>query len=233
MLTRVGRTVRLPVRLVDSDGSPATGVVPSDIKNTALYIYFANGEQVAVSLSSSNWIEMGVGIGNPGLYHVIVDKSVWTTSRRGPFQYSVLPASGGASGSTNGFISGLTTTGLANGDTCYVSANDTVLPTDNAVPAKSRCFGVMTNTVGTVQISGVVETMNFTTAGGAPVPDSPVYLAAATDDGSTGAGKATATPPTTSGETDAEIGICLNNSNYAGLKIARVLLQVKKTITLL
>jgi hypothetical protein len=233
MLIRVGRTVRLPVRLTDADGSPATGVVPADITNTALYIYFSNGEQVTVALSGANWIEMGVGLGQPGLYHVIVPASIWTAARKGPFQYSVTPAGGGQSGGTSGFISGLTTTGVGNGACCYVSANNTVLPTDNLVAAKARCFGVGTNTPGTIQISGVVEVMEFTTVGGSPNPGDKVYLAAATDDTNTGAGKATATAPDVSGQTEAEIGICLNNSNYAGLKTCRVLLQVKKTLNIL
>lgn len=231
MLIRVGRSIRLPVRLLKSDGTPATGVAPADVLNTALYLYFANGEVVTVALTSSNWFEMGVGLGQPGVYHVLVDKSIWTTNRRGPFEWSVLPAGGGSSGDGN-FMSGFTTTGVANGDLCYVSAANTVSKTDSTVATSSDLFGVATNIPGTVQIMGIVEDMNFTTSDGAPANGGLCWIALGTDDSGAGAGRATSVPPTTVTQIVAEVGIVVDNSNWAALKTCRVLLQVKKPILL-
>ncbi len=127
-------------------------------------------------------------------------------------------------------ISGLTTTGLADGDFGYASSADTMTKTDNATLAKSRLIGCNEGTAGSMTVSGTIENAKFTTDGGSPAVGSPVYLAAAADDTSTGAGKLTATAPTSG--ILAEVGICLNNANYAGSKTAEVLLQVKTPVTL-
>ena len=57
-----------------------------------------------------------------------------------------------------------------------------------------------------------------------------VFLAAAADDGATGAGKLTATAPTSG--VVAEVGLCMNNANYAGLKTCHIHIQVKAPIVL-
>lgn len=135
-------------------------------------------------------------------------------------------------GPTNVDVSGLTTTAMTggSGQFGYVSANSTITPTDNLVLASSRMFGIYLGTSGHMTISGVV-TAQFTTAGGSPSPGSPVYLAASTDEASA-VGKLTATVPSSPGGGLAEVGICVDNSNYAGAKTALVLMQPKIVIQL-
>lgn len=76
--------------------------------------------------------------------------------------------------------------------------------------------------------TGVYRFAAFTTAGGSPNAGDPVFLALASDDAGTGAGKLTATPPSAVGQIIAEVGICKSSADYAGLKICKVLIQVKE-----
>jgi hypothetical protein len=128
-------------------------------------------------------------------------------------------------------VSGLTTTNLtASGQFGYISANNTLSKTDSASLSTSRSFGSYGGVSGSMSTSGVINTAQFTTVGGIPSAGSPVFLAAATDDSSTGAGKLTATPPTSG--IIAEVGICIDNSNYAGAKTCKILMQVKAPVQL-
>ncbi len=126
-------------------------------------------------------------------------------------------------------VSGLTTTGVTTGLCGYFSAASTVSKTDNAAMSTSRFAGVNTGTSGSLQVAGLV-TVAFTTAGGSPSNGSPVFLAAAGDDTNTGAGKLTATCPTTG--CVEEVGLCADNGNYASAKTAIVLLQCKSPVQL-
>jgi hypothetical protein len=128
-------------------------------------------------------------------------------------------------------MSGLTTAAMTGaGQAGYLSGASTLTPTDNATLAKSRMFGVYQGNAGEMQIAGEVAAALFTTAGGAPANGAPVYLAAAADDGATGAGKLTATAPVAGFL--AEVGLCVDNANYAGAKTCKVLLQPKNVIAL-
>lgn len=128
-------------------------------------------------------------------------------------------------------VSGLTTTNLSTtGSFGYVSANGTMSKTDNANLSTSRVFGVYGGTSGNMITNGMVASAQFTTVGGSPSAGSPVFLAAATDDSNSGAGKLTATPPTIG--IISEVGICLDNSNYSGSKTCKVLIQVKASVQL-
>jgi hypothetical protein len=127
-------------------------------------------------------------------------------------------------------LTGLTTTGLGDGDFAYISANNTVSKTDATALASSYVIGANTGTSGAIVTGGLISNAKFTTAGGSPSAGSPVYLALSTDDTSTGSGKLTATVPSTG--IVVEVGICIDNSNYAASKTAKVLLQPKMAITL-
>lgn len=129
-------------------------------------------------------------------------------------------------------VSGFTTTGLAVGDAGYISANDTLTLTDATALVSSRFVGINEGVVGSMTVSRTVDDAKFTTDGGSPVPGAPVYLALGTADSSAGAGKLTATKPSVTGQVVAEVGICLNDSNYAESKTARVLLQPKTPVVL-
>lgn len=125
---------------------------------------------------------------------------------------------------------GLTTTGLADGDFGYISAAKTISKIDSAAIGTARIFGANEGVVGSMTVAGVIENAKFTTDGGSPVNGKPVFLANAADDTGTGAGKLTATAPSTG--VLAEVGICVDNTNYAGSKIAEILLQTKSPIIL-
>jgi len=127
-------------------------------------------------------------------------------------------------------ITGFTTTGLGDGDFAYVSSANTVSKTDSASISTSKCIGANEGTVGAITCYGVIENAKFTTAGGSPSVGAAVWLAALTDDSNAGAGKLTATAP--SAGVVAEIGIVLDNANYAGSKTSKVLLQIKSPVVL-
>lgn len=116
----------------------------------------------------------------------------------------------------SGAISGLTTTGVTTGLFGYVSSANTLgLAQSDSTAAKALVLGVNVGTSGSVQ-SGGAATVAFTTAGGTPTVGSPYYLAALTDDTNTGAGKGTATEPTTG--YSVALGIVIDASGYAGAK---------------
>lgn len=138
--------------------------------------------------------------------------------------------------------SGLTTTGLAtSGTSTYVSAASTLSKTDATAIASSRYFGSYEGTAGQAQIDGVVADALFTTVGGSPSNGAQVYIAALAEEASAN-GKLTAsayvigtavggfTPA--AGNVMAAVGICLDNSSYAGSKTAKVLIQVKPPVVL-
>lgn len=154
---------------------------------------------------------------------ITIGSSGVTTTVAGP-----LAINGGVS--ANSIVTGLTTTGIASGDMVYVSAANTVAKTDSASVTTSRFFGVGEGVSGSITRAGVLAAAKFTTAGGQPTNGGIVWLAAATDDSSTGAGKLTATPPSTG--VSAEIGVVLDNSNYASAKTCKVLLQPKAIVVL-
>ena len=147
------------------------------------------------------------------------DGSKWTS---GP--------GGGASDRT--IIDSLTTTGLADGDFGYVSSADTVSKTDADTEASSEVFGCNEGTVGSMTVLGIVDAAKFTTDGGSPSNGDPVWLAPGSYDSSTGQGKVTASPPSSSGQFAVELGVCLDNSNYGTSKTCKILLNPKAPIAL-
>lgn len=130
----------------------------------------------------------------------------------------------------------------------YLAAAGMLAPTDAGVPLfgsgsgrAARVYGVYEGTSGECVTEGVVDDALFTTDGGAPVPGAPVWLALASADTGTGAGKLTATPPAAVVQTAgalaaqpvlAEVGICKDASAYAASKRAKVRLQFKAPVQL-
>lgn len=125
-------------------------------------------------------------------------------------------------------LSGLDTTGITDGDFVYISAAETVSKTDAGNAAKSRCIGASIGAAGSIVLDGAIVDAKFTIAGGAPSAGAPVYLAAASDDGATGAGKLTATAPSVVGQNVVAVGICYDAANYAGSKTSKVALQLEQ-----
>lgn len=130
---------------------------------------------------------------------------------------------------TTGYTTAAMTGGA--GQFGYNSAASTMTPTDNATAAKSRVVGAFTGTAGEMQNAGIVSAAQFTTAGGSPGLGAPVYLANAADEAAA-VGKLTATAPIAAGKVVSEVGICLDNANYAGAKTAKILLQPKSIVQL-
>lgn len=136
-----------------------------------------------------------------------------------------IAATGGAAATDTVDLTGVDTSALSTGLAGYVSANDVLSLTDATAAASTIGFvGVYNGTTNTVDGFGKSPVVQFTTAGGSPAAGGPVYLALATDDTNTGAGKFTATAPDPSIALSVsyQVGICLNNSNYASLKTAKV-----------
>lgn len=130
-------------------------------------------------------------------------------------------------------VSSQTTAGFADGDFGYISANNTWTKTDAEAEASSVVAGVNEGTAGTMTLPGaVIEAAKFTTAGGSPSPGAEVYLAEGSDDTSTGAGKLTATAPSTAGSYVAPVGVCLDDANYAGSKTVKILFMPKAIVAL-
>jgi hypothetical protein len=109
------------------------------------------------------------------------------------------------------------------GTAAYVSGASTVSPTDNAAAATAGFFGFFEGHAGLMVTDGFISDAQFTTAGGSPANGAFVWLAAAADDAGTGAGKLTATIPGVG--VIVQVGICLDNSTYAGLKTSKILIQ--------
>lgn len=145
---------------------------------------------------------------------------------------SALHTHAGIGGSATSVIDTTLTTAAmtASGQAAYISANDTVSPTDNALIASARFYGFFNGTAGQVQVAGMVAAALMTTAGGSPTPGAPVFLAKATDDAGTGAGKLTAIAPLTG--VIQEVGICRSNANWLALKTSKILIQPKAVIQL-
>ena len=76
-------------------------------------------------------------------------------------------------------------------------------------------------------VAGVIDAANFT-ATGASVAGEPCFLALASEDTGTGAGKLTVTAPSAAGEFIAEVGLILVGAT-AGTS-TKILLQPKKII---
>jgi hypothetical protein len=115
-------------------------------------------------------------------------------------------------------LTGQVTTGLSAGNVCYGSGASTwdKARSDGSV-IQANVGGVYLGVAGKIVLSGApILTALFTTAGGAPAHGAQVYLAASSDDGITGAGKLTATPP--SAGYLVVCGTCVDNSNYASAK---------------
>lgn len=139
-------------------------------------------------------------------------------------------AGAGGGGIPNPQITGQTTAGLAVGDVCYTSAANTWSKAQgDGSYSQATSLGIYEGTAGTISLSGSpIAALRCTTAGGLPAINAPLYLALASDDAGTGAGKVTATPPTPPPAGTVQltvVGTCVDNSNYAGLKTVKAVFQ--------
>lgn len=134
----------------------------------------------------------------------------------------------GTSGNPN--IKSQVTAGLSEGDICFLSgANTWSKAQANSTLTAATTGGVFNGTSGSIDILGsVINSLKCTTDGGMPTIGSRLYLATATADSGTGAGKATAIPPEppSGGTVNLQIvGICVDNTNYAASKTVKAIFQ--------
>lgn len=232
MLLRVDQKVSLFVRLLHNTGLPATGILAADVSGGLARLSFSNGESATVTLvDGTNWFEVD-SVNQPGVYRLVVLRTVFTPARRGPFQYAIVPTTPDVAipSGDGSLVSVTSTAGLAAGDFGYVSGAAVISKTLATAIASARVFGANVGVANQMKVSGVVDNAKLTTADGSPANGAPVFLALGSEDGATAAGKLRATPPSVAGQVIAEVGIVLDNTNYAGSKTCRVLLQVKAPI---
>jgi len=206
-------------------GTNATSIA---IGHSGITTTFAAGSAVVIPASNTTTAALTL---NSLAYQFPTTQSagaVLTTDGAGVLTWS---SSGSISQLT---ISGQTTTGLGDGDFAYVSAANTWSKAQNdGTDTQSVAVAVNEGTVGSMSLPGsVIENAKFTTAGGSPAIGAEVFLAAAADDGATGAGKATATAPTATGSFLTILGVCVNDANYAGSKTAKIIFRPMSPILL-
>lgn len=141
-----------------------------------------------------------------------------------------IPITGGGGGGANPQITGQVTAGLVAGQVAYLSgANTWSAAAADGVLLQAQSLGVYTGTAGTISLSGsVIAALQCTTAGGPPGINDRLYLAAASDDGGTAAGKVTPIPPSPppAGTMNLQyIGVCVDNSAYAGFGTVKAIFQ--------
>lgn len=140
------------------------------------------------------------------------------------------PTAGGGGGGTTPQLTGQVTAGLVAGEVCYLSAAETWSRAQaDGTLAQATSLGIYDGTPGTILLTGSsLVDLRCTTAGGAPAINGKLYLAPASEDGGTGAGKVTATPPSPppGGSIQLEVvGVCVNNATYAGSKVVKAIFQ--------
>jgi len=135
--------------------------------------------------------------------------------------------------STEVVVTGLNTAAMpSSGLFAYASAPNVATPTDAASAATGRTIGAYEGVPGQTVCDGAIVDAQFTTAGGAPTVDQAVWLALAASEAGA-AGKLTASlAGFVPGDVVAEVGICLDPTNYAALKTSRVLIAVQQIIQL-
>jgi hypothetical protein len=121
-------------------------------------------------------------------------------------------------------VSGLTTTGLADGDAGYISANSTLTKAIATAMSTSRVFGSNEGTAGTMTVAGVIDNQNVD-AGITILAGEALYLSKAL------AGAVTNVAPIAVGEVVAELGIAQAGNGGAGADV-KMLLQIKAPIQL-
>jgi len=204
------------VRVDMDDGSSLYGIIESNTDDTFTVEQawtpvgaVSSYEIIAPSLRVRN-------VADPVLPHDVATKQ-WVEAR--------IPSGGG-----NPSISGQITTGLLKGNICFLSgANTWSKAQADLLTATTTAFGVFNGVDGTVDLSGsTIEELLCTTDGGVPAVGARLYLSTSTADGGTGAGKATAIPPSppVSGMVKLQnVGICVDNTNYASFKTVKVIFQ--------
>ncbi len=142
---------------------------------------------------------------------------------------SYQPSSGGGGGSGS-VLSGQTTGSLITGDVGYlIAANQWTKAQSDGTAAAANAIGAYLGVPNSIALVGnVIPVARFTTAGGAPAVGAKVYLAAAADDGGTGTGKFTATPPTTGFLT--VLGTCVDATLWGAAKTCVVAFKPESPI---
>lgn len=132
---------------------------------------------------------------------------------------------GEGSGTDPSITDGQTTTGLTTGQVCYVSGANAWQPAQaDGSFEQALASGIFTGVPGKLFTPGAsVQAVPFTTEGGQPSPGRVCFLARGAEDGGTGAGKLSATAPSSPGQWVIACGTVLDASNYAAQKTCKIL----------
>ena len=132
---------------------------------------------------------------------------------------------GEGSGTDPSITDDQTTAGLSAGQLCYIAGANAWLPARadgsflEAVPS-----GIFTGIPGKLFTPGAsVQAAPFTADGGRPNPGAVCFLATSAQDGGTGAGKLSATAPSTAGQWVVACGTVIDAANYNLSKTCKVL----------
>lgn len=133
----------------------------------------------------------------------------------------------GSSGTSRADLTAVYTGSVTAGLFGYYSSNDAVSKTDSATITTAIAMGVNNGIPNYMQVTGPVSVC-CTTVGGKPTVGQDVYLAAASDDTNTGAGKVTPVAPTEG--VIAPVGVVEDNRNYDSLKTVVIVIQIRDPI---
>lgn len=179
------------------------------------------------------WNGSSLQVSNGSIYNkIILSTDIFTSTETG-----VVPSSGGGTSNflradgvfapvvaTTTGLSGQITTGIAEGEVGYASTDNTWTQAQNdGTLEQASAVVVGTSTSGTVALPGAAILIKFTTDGGAPAAGAKAWLAAASEDSGTGAGKATATAPLAPDTFQTYLGICYDTTDYVALKLVKVI----------
>jgi hypothetical protein len=90
LILRQNISIRVPVRLVDANGNPVTGQLPSSVQGAVMTVIHQDGSSTDVNLTNGiNWFEIDA-VKAPGLYHLLIGNAQFATL--GPAQVSLVPA---------------------------------------------------------------------------------------------------------------------------------------------
>lgn len=208
--------------LIPAPGSPAATAPPIQLPVVAQYV---------VQPANPNIGDLLVW---DGIAWVLLSTTTsgYVLTSNGPLVVpSYQPSGGGGGGGSGNSVTGQITAGLGDGDFAYVSGNNTWLKArSDGSQLQATVGGANLGTSGVMSISGQILAAKFTTVGGSPVPGAEIFVAANADDGGTGAGKLTATAPSSGYLTKA--GICLSDVNYGAFKTCVVIFNPSSPIAL-
>lgn len=246
--TGINSYFNLPVPLTSGVGAGVDVSTGGQAASFSIHdggVGFGPGEALALEGSNDNVSFVGiVGFTSktaPGFYPLSYKylrvRRLYSSGVAMSFFVGTSTSGVGGGGGGNNEISGLDISAMTGGDGTigWISYPGIAEPTDNLAPNSSHAAGVLLG--GSLITSGPISAVKFTTDGGKPANSAPIYLAAASDDGNTGAGKLTSARPAASVSGDVQnfngtfskcivrVGTVINNSLYDSAKTCDIIFE--------